>query len=405
MPGLIERQGNVSRIAVVAHKDYPGGVRERREIDALVGAGYEVDLICLRQPGQPARESRGNLRIYRMPLSHKRTSKARFVLEYATFFGLAFLALSLLQLRRHYTLVQVHNIPDVLVFAALLPKLQGARLLLDIRDPMPEALQYKYGLSASSRWIAWMRWGERVSIGFSDHVLTVHEPLRQIHIQRGCPAERISAIMNLPDERIFHSDSRPTWPRSAPPRFILIYTGTLGQRLGIQTAVRGLPALIQEMPGLRLRVIGEGEYLAELKHLVEALGVSSHVSFEPPIPLEQVPQELLRADVGIALQEGLCGEIGFPTKVGEYMAMGLPAIVSETKLTRYYFDGETVAFIPPGDEMAFVSQVRRLYTDHAFAHRLIANGYRFFETRNWAGEKARYLEIVRRLVSASAEEG
>lgn len=389
----------MDRIAVLAHKDYPGGVRERREVEALIGAGYEVDVICLRQPGQPYREFQDNLRIYRMPLGHKRTGKIQYLFEYSAFFLLAFLTLSLLQLRRHYTLVQVHNIPDFLVFTALLPRFQGARVLLDIRDPMPETFRFKYGLSKESRWVALLRWIERISINYSDYVLSVHEPLKQIHVQRGCPADRISAIMNLPDERIFQPGVRSAWPHSVPPNFVIIYTGTLGKRHGIQTALRGLPLLIKDIPGLHLRMIGDGEYLAELKQLAKSSEIYSYVSFEPVMPLDEIPAQLQQADVGICLQEGLFGELAFPTKVAEYMAMGLPAIVSETSITRMYFNNDMVAFIPPGDEVAFASQVRKLYTDPSYGRHLIAHSRRFLETRNWASEKVRYLEIINRLIS------
>jgi glycosyltransferase involved in cell wall biosynthesis len=391
------RKRHAQRIAVVAHKDYPGGVRERREIDALVAAGYEVDLICLHQRGQPFKESRERLRIYRMPLGHKRTGKLRFILEYLLFFVLAFTLLSLLHFRRRFRLIQIHNIPDFLVFSALVPKICGSRILLDIRDPMPETYQFKFGLSEDSRWIDWMKRIERVSVRFSDYVLTVHEPLRQIHIKRGCPSDRISAIMNLPDEQVFQLETSVKWPRSTPPEFVLVYTGTLGERHGVQTVLQALPCLIDDIPGLRLRVIGDGEYLEELKNLTASLKLNSHVSFVPSLPLDEIPGELLKADVGVCLQQGLFGDIAFPTKVAEYMVMGVPAIVSETKITRQFFTKAMVVFVPPGDPKACAEAVYRLYADSQYARYLLVNGERFFKEHSWADEKQKYLEIVERL--------
>lgn len=323
----------MEKILVVAHKDYPGGVRERREIEALIDAGYRVDIICLHQPGQAFFESLGSLNIYRIPLTHKRSGKARFILEYVIFLISSFILISLFQLRRQYKLVQVHNIPDFLIFGAIFPKIFGAKLILDIRDPMPETFQYKFNLSANSFWIALLRFVENISVKFSDHVLTVHEPLREIHIRRGCPPKKISAIMNLPDEKIFSLEDDFHWPNSTPPDFILIYTGTIGQRHGLQTALRAIPDLIKTIPGIHLRIIGEGEYQQQLIALSKTLGICSHVSFEPPISLDKVPNELKKSDVGIALQEGLFGDIAFPTKVGEYMAMNIPSIVSKTGIT------------------------------------------------------------------------
>ena len=118
------------------------------------------------------------------------------------------------------------------------------------------------------------------------------------------------------------------------------------------------------------------------------------------MPLVSILEQLRQADVGIALQQGLFGELAFPTKVGDYLAVGLPAIVSATTITREYFTEELIAFIPPGDHMALAAQVRRLYNDSAYGYRLIDNGRRFVQMKNWTQERARYLEIVARLVSS-----
>lgn len=382
------------RIAVIAHNYYPGGVRERREIDALVDSGYTVDLICLRGSGEPQRETKDNLQIYRVPIGHKRSGKIRFILEYLVFFIFSFLIITFLQIKHKYSLVQVHNIPDFLVFSALLPKLQGARILLDIRDPMPETFQYKFDLDENHKWISLMRWIEKISVRFSDHVLTVHDPLRSIHIKRGCPADKISVVRNLPDEKIFKKYNPSNWPRSTPPNFVLVYTGTIGKRHGIQTALYSLPSLREKIPGIKMRIIGEGEYRAELEQLAKSLGLISIVSFEHQIPNSKIPSVLLQSDVGICLQEGLFGEIAFPTKVPEYFSMGLPAIVSKTMITSISFTCDIVEFIPPGDSEKFSEKVLKLYQNPEFTRSLIDNGYKYLDNNNWNSEKVKYLNLI-----------
>ena len=70
----------------------------------------------------------------------------RYVAEYATFFLVTAILLSVLHLLRRYRLVQVNSIPDVLVLAAAVPRLLGARILLDLQECMPEFLATKFGL-------------------------------------------------------------------------------------------------------------------------------------------------------------------------------------------------------------------------------------------------------------------
>lgn len=386
------------RIAVIAHNYYPGGVREQREIDALVDAGYVIDLICLRDSGQNMKEIRVNLQIYRVPIFHKRSGIVRYILEYLLFFIASFLIISLLQIKHNHSLVQVHNIPDFLVFAAFLPKLRGARVLLDIRDPMPETFQYKFNLPEEHKLIALMRFIERISIKFSDHILTVHEPLRKIHIQRGCPEDKISVIRNLPDERIFKSVYYADWPRSKSPELTLVYTGTIGKRHGLQTAIRGLKLLVDEIPNIKLRIIGDGEYISDLNQLVKMLNLTPYVAFEPPVPNTEIPSVLTQSDIGICLQEGLFGEIAFPTKVPEYFAMATPAIVSKTSITSASFSEEMVEFVPPGDWKIFAEKVMHLHNNPDRAKSLIINGYRFLDNNNWHTEKEQYLKVIKKLV-------
>jgi hypothetical protein len=59
------------------------------------------------------------------------------------------LLLAFRSLTWRYNLVHVHNMPDVLVFEAFIPRVCGARVILDLHDPMPE-LMIKYLESPSS---------------------------------------------------------------------------------------------------------------------------------------------------------------------------------------------------------------------------------------------------------------
>ena len=52
---------------MIVHAVYPGDARVRRQTDALAAAGHEIDLFCLRGPGEASEESLGALRIIRLP--------------------------------------------------------------------------------------------------------------------------------------------------------------------------------------------------------------------------------------------------------------------------------------------------------------------------------------------------
>ena len=75
--------------------------------------------------------------------------------------------MSYLALHRRYELVHVTSPPDVIVFAALVPKLLGAKIILDIHDIGPELYMRKLGVSKDKIMICCLRLLEKVSAKFS----------------------------------------------------------------------------------------------------------------------------------------------------------------------------------------------------------------------------------------------
>ena len=180
------------RAAVLLYSYYPADPRPRRAAEALVEAGMEVDLVCLREKAiEKKRDLIDSVRIIRLPLRKRRDSKRTYILQYASFLAACFGLLTFRSLKNRYDLVHVHNMPDVLVFGALIPKLLGARVILDLHDPMPELMMSIYNLTAEKRVVRWLKRLEKLSISFADLVLTPNKAFRDLFISRGCPPEKI----------------------------------------------------------------------------------------------------------------------------------------------------------------------------------------------------------------------
>lgn len=122
-PGLINPElGHLRgrRAAVVVFSHYPSDPRPRREAEALIQLGMEVDVISIRQDDSDLRRENFNgVNILRVPLRHLRGGKASYLFQYGSFISAAFFLLAFRSFTRRYSLVHVHNMPDVLVFSAL----------------------------------------------------------------------------------------------------------------------------------------------------------------------------------------------------------------------------------------------------------------------------------------------
>ncbi len=383
------------RICILKHGFYPSDVRVRREVNALLASGFEVDVIALRRPNQPGHENVDGASVYRVPVAHERSPhRVRYLLQYSASFALIGLLASSLSLRRRYDVVQVNTMPDFLAFAALVPKLRGARLIIDIHDIMPEIYMTKFGVAPWHPIVRLLELQEGASMRFADQVITVIDELREILVARHGPRE-IPVIMNCPDGSVLPRQA-PAPPLERPDgRFVLISHGVIVERLGYDTAVRAVALLQNRIPGIELRIVGPGYYATELKRLAATLGVASRIHFTDLVPLDEIPHHVAQADVGIvANKNDGSADIMLPTKLLEYAWLGKPAIVARTATIARYFDDDMVSFFPPGDYQALADRIFELYLAPERRYALAVNASRFFDAHNWATEASRYCHLI-----------
>ncbi|MCK4597891.1 glycosyltransferase, partial [bacterium] len=171
----------MTKICMLAYTYYLSDPRVRREAEALADRGYGVDVLCLHGEGEKPRQQVNGVRVIRLPQSRYRGHRSwAYVVGYARFFILSFLWLTWFHLRKGYQLIQVHTMPDFLAFAALVPKILGAKIVLDIHDLMPELYSTKFGLAKSHPLIKVLKLQERLSARFAHRVIAVHEPQRRL---------------------------------------------------------------------------------------------------------------------------------------------------------------------------------------------------------------------------------
>lgn len=394
------------RHCMVVHAYYPlKEPRVEREAQALVAAGYEVDVICLRNRDEAPTAIADGVRVYRLPVRrHRGAGRAVQFLEYLAFFLLASFRLARLQRHRRYSTVQIHNLPDFLIFAGWPARLQGASLILDIHDLMPEFYASSFGGSLDHTAIRLLRWQERLACRFADHVITVTDLWRDTLIRRGVPPEKVSVVMNVADTRIFKPVAQMNGQRPPDGRFTLIYHGTLVRRYGVDILVQAVSTLREKIPGLQLIIHGRGELLEELQSLVDELGLQEHVCFSDQyLPMEALPDLIRQGDLGIVPNRSDVFTDGIlPTKLMEYVALGIPVVAARTTAITSYFDETMVRFFTPDDVDDLAAAILALYHDPQERAAYAQNAARFHEQYNWPAIAESYVGSLERLNGGGA---
>jgi glycosyltransferase involved in cell wall biosynthesis len=392
----------MARVCVVRQYFYPLDVRVRRDVDALLGQGHHVDVVCERQPGELRHERMDDVTVWRLPMSHERGGSAAYVWRYAAFLVLSTVVVACLHLRRRFALVQVHSLPDTLVFAGLIPRLLGARLLLDLHEVMPEFFGTKFGKPLTHPLVRLVIRAEQLSIRVADHAMTCTEEMRDAFISRGADPAKLTVVLNSADETIFDATRYPAAPD--PDRFTLICHGSIEERYGLDLVVEAVAVLKDEIPEIRFDIYGQGEFREELRRLVTSRGLQDVVSMsEGFVPMDELLGALTRADIGvIAMRQDAFRDMTHCHKMYEYLALGIPVVTSRTRSVGSYFPDTAMQFFRPGDAGDLARAIRELYEDPSRREALVVNATQALAPYRWPRQREIYDGVVDELLRGAA---
>lgn len=387
------------RHCMVVHSYYPiGETRVQRQAMALLSDGYQVDVICLRNRGEAPRETVDGVNVYRLPARrHRGAGLITQLFEYMAFFMLAGWAVTRLHLRRRYRSVQVHNLPDFLVFCTVPTRIAGARVVLDLHDLMPEFMALRIG--ERHPLVKLVRLVERASCAYADRVITVSEAWKEALIARGVDRHKLAVVMNTADLGLFAP--RPSAPNPVGD-FHLVYHGTFTHRYGVDLIVEAASIIRDEIPGLKVSLLGDGDLRPEIMSQIERLDLAEVVYVSPAmLEVASLMPALRSAHAGVVPNRSNVFTDGLlPTKLMEYVAMGVPVIAARTPALETYFVDDMLAYFEPGNADDLAKVVLSLATDRARLAELAAHAGSFNEIYNFETATQAYLAVINELWAA-----
>ncbi len=389
----------MARVLLIRQGSFPLDARVRREVECLLDAGHEVDVISLRREAQAGRENWNGAQAYRPPLRHRREGALLYLVEHFAFMAMATLLAGFLHVRRRYDVVQANTIPDSVVFASIVPKLLGAKVMLDLHECVPEFFATKYDLPLSHPLVRLSGWVEQAAIRYADRVVTCTQEMKDVFVGRGAPADKIDVILNAADEAVFDVHKYPPRPRE-PGRFTLICHGSVEERYGHDTLVEAVALLRDEIPELRLEVYGDGSFLDEVQQLARQRGVEDRIWFAGEyVPIEQLLEGIARADAGVvAMKKDPFRDLTHCNKMYDLIAMRRPAVISRTESVQRYFDEGCFEYFDADDPGDLARAIRELYEKPESADRLVERAAEVNEPYRWPQQREIYRQSLESLL-------
>jgi len=391
------------RVCFVRHSYYPSELNVKREAEALVRAGYEVSVVCLRGDDEAPRERVGGVDVYRMPVKHKRGRILRYLYEYNAFFVLASIKVVSMHLSRRFDAIQINTMPDYLVFVGLIPKMMGAKVVLHMHEPVPELYGTMFPKPQHAPLIGMIRLAEKVSLKFADRVLTVTREMRDNMGRRGADVHKITVIVNVPDDEMFRlelyadaaaevAELKKEERRKGTYR--VLTHGAIEQRYGPDIIVRAVARLKDRIPGIQFRLLGKGDYLDAVMELASDLGVTEQLRYLGFLPFDHMVRELLAADVCVVpMRKNAYSVLVHTNKMYEYMALEKPIVASRLDSTASYFPDDAILYFESDDDEDLAEKIYSVYTHPNEAAARIAKASEIYEAYRWERERRKYLAV------------
>ena len=386
-------------VGVVLFSHYLTDGRPRRSAELLAEHGANVEVISLRAGEiEPGGKTVNGVKILRVPLKRQRSGKISYLYQYGAFTLAALFLLTVRSFKRRYDLIHVHNMPDFLVFSALVPKILGAKVILDLHDPMPELMLTIFKLPPESFSVQLLKRLEKWSASFANTVLTVNLASKRIYASRSCQPEKIQVVMNSPNEEYypFRAVSPAVGNGKSTGQFTIMYHGSLLQRNGFDLAVEALDTVRKSIPGASLVVCGERTpFFDSVMAGAGQRGLQGAIRYLGLKQREELAGIIDSCDLGIIPNHrSIFTEMNTPTRIFEYLSRGKPVIAPRSRGIQDYFGDQDLIYFELGDASDLARKIEYAHSHPVEALETVGRGQKIYLAHRWNKESLGFLDTV-----------
>ena len=369
---------------MIAYTNYQFDARVQREAETLARYGFEVICLTPQNSESPSEFMSGGVLVKELTAAKYRGKGIlAYTGSYMRFLWKAFKACSALFFSRRIDAIHVHNLPNFLVCAAVIPRIFGKKLVLDIHDSVPETYSSKF---TDSSWLMFklLCLEERLCCWVAHKIVCVNHVQREALISRGISRDKVFISMNVPDHELFGTDLR-TNGGSSSAGFRIVYHGTMVKRLGVDLIIQAVALLVDKIPRLQLHLWGQGDDLDQFVQLTKDLHLQAIVHFKPQgVPLSELPERLISMDLGVVgNRTSRASQLMLPVKLLEYVALEVPVVAPRLKAIEYYFSNEMLAYYEPNDIDSMAAQIVGLYNDRQWRTAQAEKAKEFLQEYGW----------------------
>lgn len=353
------------RILMVLAGEFPPDIRVENEISSLQKAGHEIHLACQTRTGRKEHEKTDGLTIHRKPIPTFIYKSSVGALRFPFYFRFWRKFLNHLISKFKFDAIHIHDLPLASVGSEMAIK-AGASFILDLHEHWPSLLEVSTHTKSFlgrilSKHDQWMRY-ELKMCNLANHIIVISEEFKNRLVGFGVPEEKIHVVSNTLNLDVVSNINH--LPKS--DHFELFYGGGINRHRGLEIVIDAIPEIIKTIPNFRFKVVGDGNYLGELKRQIEQKGISQHVVFTGYLPFAKLMEQLSSSSVSIIpFMKTDHSEIAVPHKIFQYIYMEVPVLASNcSTITRIINETQAGLVYEWNSKTDFVNKILELYNNY-----------------------------------------
>lgn len=233
-----------------------------------------------------------------------------------------------------------------------------------------------------------------------DHIFVQSDRMACDLGSHGIPAERMTAIpMGVDLDAMGPIASCPlSFQQQLAGRRVIGYLGTLDRMRGLDILLEALVAVRKQVPNACLLLVGDAPELADREWLMNTaveLKVDDAVIWTGWLPTATAWDYLRHADVAVSVfPRGALLDSASPTKVIEYLALGLPVVANDQPDQQKVLTESGAGLSVEGNAIELAKAITRVLGDPALRASMSAAGPPYVKARRSYALLGEYLANV-----------
>ncbi|MGK5059201.1 glycosyltransferase [Janthinobacterium sp. LB2P49] len=261
--------------------------------------------------------------------------------------------------------------------------------------------QLRHGAGLRSRLVLWKGQLEqallyKVVLPRAQHVFVQSDAMLAVLQAKGIPAQRMTAVpMGVDMELLGKSQLAPRRPEDWDAVPLVAYLGTLDKARQLERVIDALAIVRATSPSACLLLIGNSPTPHDEVQLLDyarQAGLAEAVRITGWLPSAQAWQLLAGAEAAVSyIPRGTLYDVSSPTKLLEYLALGMPAVGNDTPDQVYVLQSSGAGWLTASDPAALAQALNEILADPVAARKRAAMGPAFIEAQRSYRELAAML--------------